>query len=573
MTEEIFMHPIDRLRSVFPEQADAIIVPLADDNQNEMLSQRDQLLRFLTGFSGSAGTLILTRTNAHFFTDGRYAIQAKKQLDSTLFLLYDIDELTPKAWMKSYLAGKTLSADPWLHTVAEVNMWKEIGVTPVWQDVNLVATIWPNRPARTTEDIRQLGEDITGINPIERAAQIGSNLPAELDALFISDHAAASWLCGVRGTSVPHSGIASMWCLLHRDGRLDKAYTRDEALDLVEDSLGKIGYDPKSTPAILGNALHKQTERTVHPMADPCLLAKARKNPVELNGFRETHKLDAKAVISFLAWFASQQELDEQKIDQMLFHYRSEDDSFIYPSFPTIAGAGPNGAIIHYRATTESNRKIVPGDLVLIDSGGHYVAGTTDITRTVLAGSMQDTSFDLQDYSTAYTAVLRGLINISSITFPHGTTGGQIDAIARAPLWEIGQDYPHGTGHGVGHGLSVHEGPQGISKRNHVPLEAGMVVSLEPGLYIEDAFGIRLENLAIVREFGDMLGFETLTLVPFDRRLIRAELMSPAELEWINTYHAHVYHRVVNNISDEKACDWLAIATVPVENTPKTPPE
>ncbi|MCH9781003.1 MAG: M24 family metallopeptidase, partial [Alphaproteobacteria bacterium] len=552
------------LRDALPPTVDLFIVPHGDDNGNEMLAPADRRLEFVTGFTGSAGTLIVTKTEAHFFTDGRYTLQAKDQIDTKQFHLHNSGEQSPLSWLSAFGNGKTIGADPWLHTVKEALHWEKIGLTVQWFAKNPVDAIWTRQPRiqKTTEWAMPPGE--TGESAESRAKRMGDQLDTSIDTLLICDHANASWMSHVRGDAAPYSCLARRWTALSRDGISVHAQDREDAVTMINQLSGVVGYDPRHTPVALLQTINATGNCTSKAVTDPCTYAKAIKTPAEQNGFRAAHVDDAIAVITFLDWLRQTEQGDENEVDSKLLELRAGSSSFLKPSFPTIAGIDSHGAIIHYRATEQSNRSFKAGQLLLVDSGGHYLGGTTDVTRTMLTGNPKQ-PYDI-DIAEAYTAVLRGLMAISSIRFPKGTTGTQIDILARMPLWELRMDYAHGTGHGVGHVLSVHEGPHGISQRNNtVPLAAGMVVSLEPGVYIEGKFGIRLENLAIVQDFGDdMLGFETLTMVPFDRRLIITEALSDSEIYWIDEYHALIYHHLVNKLEGEELCDWMALMTAPL---------
>lgn len=573
------------------EGLDGYIIPRADAHQGEYVAPHDDRLGWLTGFTGSAGFAIVLAHIAGVFIDGRYRVQVKTQVDPAHFTPVPWPETQPGDWLRDNLTEGVIGYDPWLHSQDEITRIEAalegsaITLRPVR---NLVDAIWPDQPPPP------LGR--AQIHPLELAGESSAAKRARLAAaLKQAGHPVAmltrpdsiAWLLNIRGTDIPHVPIVHCFALLHDSGHLT-LFIAPEKLDAeLRTHLGpEVSIRP---PAAFGPALHTlpapvRLERSSTPVwvaqelgdagieiawgADPCLLPKARKNAAEIAGTIQAHLRDGAAMAEFLAWLdaeAPKGGLSEIDVVTALENFRRADPQLRDISFETIAGAGPNGAIVHYRVTGDSNRRVRPGDVLLVDSGGQYPDGTTDITRTVAVGTVDEAARQ------AFTRVLQGMIAISRARWPRGLAGRDLDALARYPLWLAGQDYDHGTGHGVGVFLSVHEGPQRLSRLSDVALEPDMIVSNEPGYYREGAFGIRIENLIVVREApalpgGDaraMLCFDTLTWVPIDRRMILPALLSPDERDWLNAYHAGVFERIAPRVS-EKTRLWLQEATAPL---------
>jgi Xaa-Pro aminopeptidase len=569
------------------------IVPRADIHQGEYVAQHDERLQWLTGFTGSAGFCIILPHAAGVFIDGRYRTQVKAQVDLAHFTPVPWPEVKPAPWLAEALPnGGTVAYDPWLHTAKEV---EEIASALQGTGVNLrpernfVDTIWPDQPPPPMGAVIIQPDALAGETTVSKRSRLARQLADSRQScavLTLPDSLA--WLCNIRGTDVARNPVVHALGLLHADATLDlfiapaklspetRAHLGDgvrlheparfaEALRALT---GPVRVDKATAPVAVSQIL-TAAGTAIAWGQDPCLLPKARKNPVEIAGTAEAHLRDGAAMVEFLAWLearAPQGGLTEIEIVERLEGFRRATNALCEISFETICGSGPNGAIMHYRVTRETNRDIAPGEIVVIDSGGQYVDGTTDITRTVAIGT-PDT-----EAVACFTRVLRGMIAMSRLRWPVGLAGQHLDTVARVPLWQAGQDFDHGTGHGVGVYLSVHEGPQRLSRVSDVALEPGMILSNEPGYYREGAFGIRIENLIVVEEAlplpgGDahrrMLQFRTLTFVPVDRRLTDAGALSADERGWLNAYHAEVRDRIGPRLSDA-ARDWLATATAPL---------
>ncbi|WP_299359015.1 aminopeptidase P family protein [uncultured Paracoccus sp.] len=566
---------------------DAVIVPRADAHQGEYVADCDARLRWLTGFSGSAGFAVVTADRAAVFVDGRYRVQVRAETDPALFVPVNWPETTAADWVADALpGGGRLGFDPWLHTRAEISALRErldkAGVALVGTD-NPVDAIWSDRPAPPCGRARRHPDDLAGATAQQRRAQIAAVL-AEADqrATVLTQPDSIAWLLNIRGSDIPRNPVVQAFAILGHDGRatlfVDRAKIHDDLRDhlgadvmiappdRLADTLvsltGPVRLDPQTAPEQVFRLL-EGAGIAIAEAPDPVALPKARKTAAELSGMRAAQLRDAVAMVRILAWLDSQTPGAFTEIDvvRTLEGFRRE-AGCIDISFDTICGSGPNGAIVHYRVTEATNRTVQPGDLLLLDSGGQYPDGTTDITRTLPIGSVPDAARD------PFTRVLQGLIALSRLRFPRGLSGRDIEAVARAPLWTAGLDFDHGTGHGVGAALCVHEGPARISRRSDIPLEPGMIFSNEPGYYREGEWGIRLENLIAVQpadspDGRDMLGFATLTFVPFDRRLIDRNMLSPAEIDWLDSYHAVVRERLDPLVpADLRA--WLHRATAPL---------
>ncbi len=572
----------DQMRA---EGLDAYIVPRADAHQGEYVAACDERLAWLTGFTGSAGMAVVTADEAGVFIDGRYQLQVRGQV-ADVFTPVDWPATRPGTWLAGRLkAGAKVGFDPWLHTADEIEkLTKDLnGKGVATPSPNLVDRIWPDRPAPPGAPAFAHPIEFAGETSGEKRRRMANTLKAQgQKAAVLTLPDSICWLLNIRGNDVPRNPVVQAFAILHADARValfaDPAKFEtlgpDPAIDIAPkdafaDALGSLNgpvrVDRTTAPLAVSHTL---TEAGVEVSwgDDPCILAKARKNAAELQGMREAHLRDGTAMVRFLAWLdaeAPKGGVTEISAVTALEGFRRATNSLREISFETISGAGPNGAIVHYRVTEGTNRPLKPGELYLVDSGGQYPDGTTDITRTVVIGTPDD------EQRECFTRVLQGMIAISTARFPRGLAGRDLDALARAPLWRAGLDYDHGTGHGVGAYLSVHEGPQRISRISEVKLEEGMILSNEPGYYREGAFGIRIENLIVVEkaaELGDtrdQLGFETLTFVPIDRRLIDKTMLGPWEIDWIDAYHRAVRERVGPRV-DGADRDWLEAATKPL---------
>ncbi|MEL6690290.1 MAG: aminopeptidase P family protein [Pseudomonadota bacterium] len=570
-----------RLAALRAKMADAgvdgFIVPRADAWQGEYVASCDERLAWLTGFTGSAGYCVVLADKAVVFVDGRYRVQVKEQVSTDVFTPVDWPEVSLSAWLAEHGAGK-LAYDPWLHSPKQIEALAASGMELVATE-NFVDAIWEDRPARPEGRVFSHPVELAGEASADKAARLGKGLAeAGESAAILTLPDSICWLLNIRGSDIPRIPIVQSFAILHADGRVDLFVEAEKVVDLIfgtgvsihppEAFLfalagleGRVRLDPSSCPVAVVDAL---TGEASHG-ADPCVLPKATKNEVELQGARSAHARDAVAMVEFLAWLDEQTPEDVTEISaaQSLEGFRRATNALQDISFETISGAGAHGAVVHYRVTEETNRTLKTGELYLVDSGGQYVDGTTDITRTVALGEPPS------DAKAAFTRVLQGMIALSRIRFPKGVAGSHIDTLARAPLWMAGQDYDHGTGHGVGSYLSVHEGPARISRVSDLPLEPGMILSNEPGYYKEGAFGIRIENLIVVEEAPplpggdarDFLSFETLTYVPIDRRLIVASMLSREERAWIDAYHMECARRLEGQLSP-RAEAWIGPATL-----------
>jgi Xaa-Pro aminopeptidase len=568
------------------------VVPRADEHQGEYVPRRSQRLAWLTGFSGSAGLAIVLADRAAIFIDGRYTLAVRGQVDTDAFVPHQIPEQSPEAWIAENLTkGGKLGFDPWLQTVDGHERFaracQRAGGEFVPVDSNPVDAVWPDRPPAPLAPVLPHPDEFAGESSQAKRARIAGAVKAKgADVALITAPDSIAWLLNVRGGDVPRTPFALGFALLHDDGHVDLFMDRRKVPDRTLawlgnavtlappdelasalDMLGKVGkrvlIESATAPMWAATRLQAAGVALIRD-ADPVALPKACKNAVELEGIRRAHRRDGAAVSGFLGWLSRESKggkLREIEASDRLQALRQETGKLRDLSFDTISGAGPNGAIVHYRASAASERTLEPGSLYLVDSGGQYRDGTTDITRTVAIGTP---SAEMRD---RFTRVLKGHIALAMARFPAGTTGSQLDALARYALWQAGLDYDHGTGHGVGAYLSVHEGPHRISKMaNNVALQPGMIVSNEPGYYKTDAYGIRIENLVAVREAKidgadrRYLEFETLTLAPIDLACIEPGLLTDAERQWLNDYHRRVRETVRPEV-DEATRAWLAEAT------------
>lgn len=573
-----------------------LVLPRADAHQGEYLPRGAERLAWLTGFTGSTGTAVILKATAALFVDGRYTLQVRDQVDGGLYQFRHLTNEPPAEWIAGNLkAGERLGFDPWLHSPNQAatlrRACEKAGAELAAVADNPIDALWAERPAPPLSPMLPHPLALAGEASVDKRRRLAEMLAGEkAAAAFIAAPESIAWLLNVRGSDVPFTPLTLAFALLNADASVDlyvdgrkvppatRAHLGDavrlrepEALAADLDRLGRAGatvrLDRDATPAW---AWHRLAEAGGRPVegADPCLLPKARKNAVELDGMRAAHVRDGAAMARFLAWLdgaAPGGAVTELTAAARLETLRRADGRYRGPSFETISGAGPNGAIVHYRATEKTNRTLRPGSLYLVDSGGQYEDGTTDVTRTVAIG---EPTAEMRE---RFTRVLRGHIALSVATFPKGTTGSQLDVLARRPLWEAGLDYDHGTGHGVGCFLGVHEGPARIAKTaSRVALEPGMVLSNEPGYYREGAYGIRIENLVAVEERPDagadgraFLGFETLTVVPLDVRLIDAARLSAAERSWVDAYHTRVRDAIAPALDGETRA-WLDKVTRPL---------
>lgn len=566
------------------EGLDGFLIPRADAHQGEYVAPRDERLAWLTGFTGSAGFCAVLPDIAGMFVDGRYRTQVKAQVAAE-FTPVPWPEVGLSAWLKEHLPeGGKVGFDPWLHAAGQItSAQKELadsGIELVRCN-NLVDRVWADQPDAPMNPVKAHPIEFAGETADSKITRLAEALnEANCTAAVITLPDSIMWLLNIRGSDIGYNPVAHGFAILHADGRVDLFMDQEKLsepltdqvsvqapgafLDAVTALEGKIQVDLGTLPQAVADVLQ---ERMVDG-GDPCALPKACKNTAEIAGSAEAHLRDAVAVIETLCWLDAQapDTLTETQVVTRLEENRRKDNALQDISFDTIAGTGPNGAIMHYRVTEETDSRIEDGHILVLDSGGQYLDGTTDITRTIAIGKVGD------EEKSCFTRVLKGMINLSMLRWPVGLAGRDIECIARAPLWAAGQDFNHGAGHGVGAYLSVHEGPQRLSKASHVPLQPGMILSNEPGYYREGAFGIRIENLVVVQEApalpsGDaeraMLNWRTLTYVPIDRRLIVTDMLTSAERDWLNTYHHDVAKKLRSRLGDDAQL-WLDAATAPI---------
>ncbi|HYG87972.1 MAG TPA: aminopeptidase P family protein [Azospirillum sp.] len=585
------------LRGALKRQGlDGFVVPRGDEHQGEYVPPRAQRLAWLTGFTGSAGLAVVGMQRAAIFVDGRYTLQARHEVPEDLYDHKHLIDDPLSDWVASALpAGAKLGYDPWLHTAG----WTEktraalerAGIELVPTSVNPVDSVWVGQPPAPLAPVVMHDLAFAGATAGDKRADIAGRLERDgIGAAVLTQPDSIAWLLNVRGSDVACTPLPLSFAIITDDGAVDLFIDRRKLTPGVEAHLGnqvavrppeafgealdalgrggrKVLADPATTSAWIVDRLAAANARIVRE-ADPCALPKACKNAVELDGTRRAHRRDGAAMVRFLKWLsetAPTGTVTELTAADRLLDIRAEGEHFRGLSFESISGAGPNGAVVHYRVSPETDRRLEPGSLYLIDSGAQYLDGTTDVTRTVAIGTPTD------EMRVRFTQVLKGHIAVSTALFPRGTTGSQLDTLARLPLWTAGLDYDHGTGHGVGSYLSVHEGPQRVSKvPNTVALQPGMILSNEPGYYKTGAYGIRIENLVAVQPSTKvalaerpMLEFEVLTLVPIDRTLIEPGLLTAAELDWLDAYHARV-RNALSPLLDTDAAAWLAGATAPI---------
>jgi Xaa-Pro aminopeptidase len=580
---------LSRLRSALNDAGlDGFLVPRADAHQGEYVAPGDERLSWLTGFAGSAGFCAVLPQIAGVFIDGRYTVQVRSQVDTAHFtpVPWPATQLGP--WLVENLPdGGVVGFDPWLHTRTEIDKLitatqaANITLKPV---ANMIDAIWDDRPAPPQGPIHAHPLEFAGEPHDDKIARLASGLASDgTDHAIITLPDSIAWLLNVRGSDIVRNPVPHAFAVLNADATIDLFVDPAKLSEDVTTHLGtrvrlhpiaafadhqktlhgSVLLDENSAPFALMDAV---SNATVMWGRDPCVFPKARKNAAELNGMRAAHLRDAVAMVKFLCWLDDETPkgtLTEIDVVKALEAFRRADNTLRDISFETISGSGPNGAIVHYRVTNDTNRTITPGELLLVDSGGQYLDGTTDITRTVATGPV-----DAME-KRCFTKVLQGMIAVSRARWPEGLAGRDLDALARFPLWTAGMDYDHGTGHGVGAYLCVHEGPHGLSRRSVVPLEPGMIVSNEPGYYREGAFGIRIENLVAVepapplpdQDTRTMLSFETLTFVPIDLRLVDNDLLSGDERAWINSYHTQVRDQLLSALGPKEQA-WLQAATV-----------
>ena len=570
---------------------DAFIIPRADEHQSEYVASSDERVRYISGFTGSAATVIISKNKAALFTDGRYTIQAKRQLDENIFHLCHSVEYPMSAWILKNLSKKvTIGFDPKLHTAKQIeNLNKELSSDSinVKPSVNLVDLIWTNQPPTPQKKVFIHNTKYSGESSSNKRSRIKKILKEnKIDAILISSPENLCWTFNLRGSDVPMTPITFGYAILDNKGnaklflhknklnrQLRKSLARDETLNIrdiaeflehFKNLTGKKLWLDSQTANVKVQRVAEAANISTHVSSDPIYLLKAQKNATELKGIKAAHLRDSTAIIKFIKWFmrTDHSKINEWKAAKRIEAERKKLDLFQEVSFPTISATGPNAAEAHYQLTEKTAKPLSNGDLFLFDSGGQFLDGTTDITRVLAVGK------PTKEMIHCYTLVLKGHIALHMAKFPEGTTGQQLDPLARQFLWSEGKDFDHGTGHGVGHYLSVHEGPQRISKASTIPLKAGMVLSNEPGFYKTGCFGIRIENLMSVKlikskkktDQKKLFGFEILSFVPYDLRLIDKDILCQKEINWINDYHREVKKRILP-LLDSNTKDFLISIT------------
>ncbi|MBA3511940.1 aminopeptidase P family protein [Sphingomonas sp.] len=588
----------DRLKALREQlkadRLDGFVVPLTDEHMSEYVGSYAQRLAWLTGFEGSAGSAVVLPEEAAIFVDGRYTLQVRAQVSASEWSYQSVPETSITDWLKEHAPeGARIGYDPWLHSRDWVKKAGEAlaarGASLVAVKRNPIDAVWDGRPEASKAHLIVHSEQHAGKSAAEKRTEIADWLTRQgADAAVLSALDSIAWAFNVRGADVARTPVALAYALVHSDGTADLFVAAEKVGADVRQHLGNgvrlhersqfepalarlagktVAVDPERAVAAIFEALDKAGARIV-AVRDPTVLPKAIKNPAEIAGHKAAQERDGAAIARFLKWVESEApggEVDELTASDRLEALRKENPELRDLSFDTISGAGPNGAIVHYRSSAKTNRKLEPGSLYLVDSGGQYVDGTTDITRTVPIGE------PTQEMRDRFTRVLKGHIAVATALFPKGTRGSQLDSFARRPLWEAGLDYAHGTGHGVGSFLSVHEGPQRIApvgssqSGGDEPLRAGMILSNEPGYYKSGEYGIRIENLVLVVDKQvagaekEMLGFETLTHAPIERRLVVREMLSAEELDWLDAYHAGVLEKIGPRLEGEDRA-WLEAA-------------
>ena len=592
----------DRLKALREQlkadKLDGFVVPLTDEHMSEYVGSYAQRLAWLTGFQGSAGSAVVLPEEAAIFVDGRYTLQVRSQVDGKDWSYQSVPETSAADWLKEHAPqGGRIGYDPWLHSRDWVKKATEAlaarGAELVAVAQNPIDKVWSDRPEASKAHLIVQPDEYAGRSSADKRHEIADWLEKQgADAAVLSALDSIAWAFNVRGADVARTPVALAFALVRSDGTADlyvdpekvsaevrqhlgngvRLHDRDAFEGALTELSGKtVAVDPERAVAAIFEALDKAGARIV-AVRDPTILPKAIKNPVEIAGQKAAQERDGAAISRFLRWVeeeAPKGEIDELTASDRLEALRRENPEIRDLSFDTISGAGPNGAIVHYKSSEKTNRKLETGTLYLVDSGGQYVDGTTDITRTVAIGE------PTQEMRDRFTRVLKGHIAVATAIFPKGTRGSQLDSFARRPLWEAGLDYAHGTGHGVGSFLSVHEGPQRISPVGSAqsggdePLKAGMILSNEPGYYKTGEYGIRIENLVLVVEKPiegaekETLGFETLTFAPIERRLVDVSMLSDSELEWLNDYHAGVLARIGPRLEGEDKA-WLERQCAPL---------
>lgn len=587
---------LKKLRAVMEKQGvDALLLPHTDAHRHEFLPPQSKDIAWLTGFDGSAGLVVVFETRAALFVDGRYTLQAKAQVDPALFEILPLTMAALSGCLASAFNKGVMSFDPWRVSVREAERYAHIAHETGWvykaqkSAVSPLGQIWRNRQGQPLSPIESHDVAFTGLSAQEKINRVAMFLMDQgQDACLLTLGDSLCWCLNIRGGDVDFTPLVEGYVFVWRDGSVDFFVASSKLTSHMEQFLYKqnvrvhpyesfesflkshmtgkrVFLDPGSAPQACFDLLQKAKAKITQGQ-DPCVLPKACKTPQEIEGAKAAHIKDGVALVRTFFWLDQAMHANtsvyESDVSKRLLMERARLPDFKGPSFETIAGSGPHGAIVHYRVTPDTDRQVKPGELLLIDSGGQYLDGTTDVTRTLAWGTCDDLQAKAH-----VTRVLKGHIALACARFPKGTTGHQLDALARAPLWQVGLDYAHGTGHGVGSYLGVHEGPQSISSApRDVPLEEGMIVSNEPGYYKEGQYGVRLEGLQFVRKstsYEGFLTFEMLTLAPFDHALLDVSLLSRWEKEWLSAYHALVFDFLAPHLESDVRI-WLEAKTRPL---------
>ena len=581
---------IDLLRQQLRDLSiDGFIIPRADEHQGEYVPPSAERLAYVTGFTGSAGCAVILQNHAALFTDGRYTIQAKKEIDGKQFEIRHISDNPPADWIAEHAAAKAkIGYDPWLHTPDELERYKKrfgaksIMLVPV--AINPVDAIWQNRPKPPLSPVTIQPAALAGASHQSKREKAAKSIQShKADAFVLTQSDSITWLLNIRGNDVPFNPVSLCFAIIDKNGLVDLYIEAEKISPAVKKHLGnqiaifpkselllnlkrwrgkKIGVDPGTVASKITDGL-RDAGAELYFDADPCLLPRALKNKSEQDGMRRAHRRDGAAMVKFLYWLSRQKitALDEISAAEQLQKFRAGDPNYRGDSFATICGFAANGAIVHYRAGAKTKSKFRSPGMLLLDSGAQYADGTTDITRTLFFGTPN------AEHKDRYTRVLKGHIALSRAQFPANTSGSQLDSLARQYLWQAGLDYDHGTGHGVGCYLCVHEGPQRISRiPNRVPILPGMVISNEPGYYKAGEYGIRIENL-IMAQAADkksaFVKFETLTMAPYEKKLIQKSMLSADEIRWVNDYHRMAYNQLRPLLSKAESA-WLRVQTKPL---------
>lgn len=575
-----YAQKLEKLREILASEGlDGYLVPRTDEYLGEYVPECAERLAWLTGFTGSAGLAIVLRDKAVVMSDGRYTIQLAQQVDGDLYERANSQEVKVEEWLAENAADMVIGYDPRLHTPAQIEAKEKVDIEMSAAHGNLIDRIWNDRPEAPQAKTTLFSEKYAGASARDKIQTIQNVLEQEgADAVVLTMSDSIAWLLNIRGGDIPYIPVALSYAIVPVKGKVKWFVNEDKITDEVKQALydyvdflteealegclqsyerQNVWLDPKRSSIWFQNIL-RANGATLILKDDPCILPRACKTEAEQAAMKAAHIRDGVALVKFLRWFETVNDRDELTVEKQLEAFRAEALEFKEPSFNTIAGYGANGAIVHYRADDKSNKVIEEGSLLLLDSGGQYEDGTTDITRTLAVG---DVSAEMKECNTL---VLKGHIAVASARFKKGTTGKDIDALARAPLQEKGLDYGHGTGHGVGCYLSVHEEAANFSPRGEEEVQAGMIISNEPGFYKEGEYGIRIENLVLTQEADDgSLYFETITLCPIDRNLIIPERLSAQEKSWLNDYHQRVYNTLSEHLNDEEN-QWLKAQTAKI---------